>query len=113
MKEIIANLFTAIFLTVACLLPIGLIVYVIWKAIKRLARKWMDEEDEYMVLHDEIQKDMGGYSVDEARAKLNKLVSLKWKDREKTSVLYTQFIRKFYAYSGEDCDIEEDIVVAS
>jgi hypothetical protein len=64
-------------------------------------------EAEYMKLYNEIITEtqwraVSDHNRDVIRHKLKRLCELEYRNKEKTTVAYTEFMRKFYAVDGVD-----------
>jgi hypothetical protein len=88
--------------TILCIILSALtFILVIW-LIYKYGKNQMIAEDEYDKLYDEISGEINDREVtvhnyDILMYKLGKLGKLKYKNKEKTSVLFTNFLIKFKA----------------
>lgn len=76
----------------------ALILFGIGKLVVNWGKRELAREQEYDKLHDEItddlKRDVTSHNYNTIFDKLKKLGQLKWKDKERTSVLTVNFFRK-------------------
>ena len=97
-------------ITIIALFLCGLFCLAYW--FVKWQRKQNIIEDEYENLYKEIQNDIFSravvdHSYDVIIYKLGKLGHLKWKNKEKTSVLFTQFLMKYKEIAEEIASLDE------
>ena len=98
--------------TALFILLFALSFYVLFILIRNYGRKRLALEKEYENLYKEIQNDIFSravvdHSYDVIIYKLGKLGHLKWKNKEKTLVLFTQFLMKYKEIAEEIASLDE------
>lgn len=97
-----SDLFKLILLVLGYFLSLGVIFYVIWKRGSNLAKR-----AEYERKYSEVKEMVSGYPVvpgnyELIKKELEALEALKHKESETTSVLRTEFFRKFKVDADAD-----------
>ena len=105
-NRLIMNTLTTITLVIMFLMAICVIWWLICEIGKRNAKNAANNEVDYEMLHDEIQKDLrrrgdSKHDRDVIRYNLQKLSGMKHKNREKTSLLRDKFSWKYRAIATQ------------